>query len=118
MRALELDPQHFHKVEQEPVHHERSYWSEAHAVDTQSGKSGDHYYEQLIGYEGEKYGDHHYEENAKGDIDFSSEEDDLNDIQFSINEDVQFKLSTSDNYEGRDIDVGIVMPDDSGTYQP
>ena len=115
MRALELDPQHFHKVEQEPVHHERSYWTESHVVDTQSGDFGDQYYEQLIGYKGEKYSDD--QENAQGDIDFSSE-DDLNDIQFSINEDVQFKLSTSDNYEGRDIDVGIVMPDDSGAYQP
>ena len=36
----------------------------------------------------------------------------MNDIQFSINEDVQFKLQTEDNYEGRDIDVGIVMPGD------
>ena len=42
----------------------------------------------------------------------SSEES--NDIQFSINEDVQFKLSTSDNYQGRDVDVGIVMPGATG----
>ena len=115
MRALELDPQHFHKVEQEPVHHERSYWSEAHIVDPKDGKFGDQYFEQLIGYKGEKYGDHQENEN-RGDIDFSSE-DDLNDIQFTINEDVQFKLSTSDNYEGRDVDVGIVMPDESGAFQ-
>ena len=46
-------------------------------------------------------------------VDFSEEvEYDPNDIQFSINEDVQFKLDTSDNYEGRDIDIGITMPDD------
>lgn len=58
------------------------------------------------------YGDY-----SDQDLGFTSEEDsngfeEYNDIQFSINEDVQFKLSTSDNYEGRDIDVGIVMPGD------
>lgn len=26
--ALELDPHHFHKVTQEPVHHEHKYFSE------------------------------------------------------------------------------------------
>ena len=60
------------------MHHERSYWSEAHVVDPEDGKVQDQYFEQLIGYKGEKYGDHQELAN-RGDIDFSSE-DDLNDI--------------------------------------
>jgi hypothetical protein len=40
------------------------------------------------------------------------EEDDSNDINFKINEDVEFTLSTSDNYQGRDIQVGVELPDD------
>ena len=58
------------------MHHERSYWSEAHA--DKSDKSGDQYFEQLIGHNEEGYhADHH--DDVHGDIDFSSEED-LNDI--------------------------------------
>lgn len=103
MRALELDPAHFFKVGQEPVHHERRYFSDDDA--SEDFDSEDQFYEDLIGHDKE-YRDY-------SDIAFSSEEDmDPNDIQFSINEDVQFKLDTSDNYEGRDIDIGITMPDD------
>ena len=40
------------------------------------------------------------------------EEEDPNDINFRINDDVEFTLSTSDNYQGRDIQVGVELPDD------
>jgi len=33
MRTLELDPAHFFKVGQEPVHHERRYFSDDDASD-------------------------------------------------------------------------------------
>jgi len=58
------------------------------------------YFEDIIGY------------GAERGLEFSEtvSSEESNDIQFSINEDVQFKLSTSDNYQGRDVDVGIVMP--------
>ncbi len=58
----------------------------------------------------------HDKESQDESLAFSSESDiDPNDIQFSINEDVQFKLESEDNYEGRDIDIGITMPDDLGS---
>ena len=98
MRALELDPDHFFKVGQEPVHHEHAYFSD---YDAHSDESDDEYYGDLIGH------GHH-----GADLQFSEDSNESNDIQFKINEDVQFKLSTDDNYEGRDIDVGITMPDD------
>lgn len=106
MRAIELDPHHFYKVEQEPVHHEHSYFSEydLHDKGTEEGA----YFEDLIGYPRD-----YMSEGGHAGIDFSSvtaSSEESNDIQFSINEDVQFKLSTSDNYQGRDVDVGIVMP--------
>lgn len=104
MRTLELDPAHFFKVGQEPVHHERRYFSDDDASD--DFDSEDQFYDDII--------DHEKEVRAHSDLAFSSDEEnfDPNDIQFSINEDVQFKLDTSDNYEGRDIDIGITMPDD------
>ena len=47
------------------------------------------------------------------------ESEDSNDINFKINDDVEFTLSTSDNYEGRDIKVGVELPDDfDGTGHP
>jgi len=104
MRALELDPHHFHKVGQEPVHHEHRYFSEKDISDRGIEEGAD--FEDLFGY--------NRRNRSEGDqLDFSSESgssEESNDIQFSINEDVQFKLSTSDNYQGRDVDVGIVMP--------
>ena len=85
------------------MHHERRYFSDDDA--SEDFDSEDQFYEDLIG--------HDKEDRDYSDLAFSSEEDmDPNDIQFSINEDVQFKLDTSDNYEGRDIDIGITMPDD------
>ncbi len=105
MRALELDPAHFFKVGQEPVHHERRYFSDDDA--SSSYDSEDEFYDGLMDHDNEK------EDKSFG---FSSESDiDPNDIQFSINEDVQFKLESEDNYEGRDIDIGITMPDDLGS---
>ena len=108
MRALELDPAHFFKVEQEPVHHEHKYFSDDDA--SSSYDSEDEFYEGLI--------DHHNKRSKSEEesLGFSSSETDAdpNDIQFSINEDVQFKLESEDNYEGRDIDIGITMPDDLG----
>jgi len=102
MRALELDPHHFYKVQQEPKHHEHKYFSEQD-YDLDSRSSEGEYFEDLIGY--------HSHQDQDG-LTFSSEDDEeLNDIQFSINEDVQFKLESEDNYQGRDIDVGIVMPE-------
>jgi len=103
MRALELDPDHFFKVGQEPVHHEHPYFSD---YDAHSDESDDEYYGDLIGH------GHHTDRHYDTGLQFSDEENESNDIQFKINEDVQFKLSTDDNYEGRDIDVGITMPDD------
>lgn len=35
-----------------------------------------------------------------------------NDINFKINDDVEFTLATDDNYQGRDIDVGVEIPTD------
>ncbi len=105
MRALELDPAHFFKVGQEPVHHEHKYFSDDDA--SSSYDSEDEFYEGLID---------HDKESQDESLAFSSESDiDPNDIQFSINEDVQFKLESEDNYEGRDIDIGITMPDDLGS---
>lgn len=46
---------------------------------------------------------------------FSSDND--NDILFNINDDVRFKLDTEDNYEGRDVDIGIVMPGGAATAE-
>lgn len=106
MRALELDPHHFFKVEQEPVHHEHAYFSDDDASDRDL--SDDEYYEDLIGY-----ADGYSDDISSNDIGFSSDRD-PNDILFAINEDMQFKLDTSDNYEGRDIDIGITMPDGAG----
>lgn len=66
------------------------------------------YFEDIIGYPHDSFS-----EGGQADLEFSSvtaSSEESNDIQFSINEDVQFKLSTSDNYQGRDVDVGIVMP--------
>lgn len=118
--ALELDPHHFHKVVSEPVHHEHKYFSEgdydydlSDYSDSSDLEDDDDYYEGLIGYR------HGY---SDSDIGFSSDsngiseyEYDFNDIQFKINDDVEFKLETDDNYDGRDVDVGIVMPKGSGS---
>lgn len=116
MRALELDPHHFYKVGQEPVHHEHRYFSDHDISDHGYAAGAD--FEDIFGYakrrdfrsEGDDY-----------DLGFSSvtaSSEESNDIQFSINEDVQFKLSTSDNYQGRDVDVGIVMPGLQGRAAP
>ena len=111
MRALELDPQHFYKVEQEPVHHEREYYPER-ALSEGHAMGGGAYFEDILGY---PHGAN--SEGGQAGLEFSSvtgSSEESNDIQFSINEDVQFKLSTSDNYQGRDVDVGIVMPGATG----
>lgn len=57
------------------------------------------------GYYSDDYSDDYYDDEYYYE--------DLNDINFKINDDVEFTLSTSDNYEGRDIDVGVELP---GTY--
>ena len=82
------------------MHHERPYFSE-HTYDDASVHSQS-YYEGLIGY----YDDHQDLGSTNGE-----ELSESNDIQFSINDDLQFKIETEDNYNGRDIDVGIVLPD-------
>ena len=54
------------------------------------------------------YIDNFYDnESYYSDSFYDSEYYDDNDINFKINDDVEFTLSTSDNYEGRDIDVGV-----------
>jgi hypothetical protein len=37
-----------------------------------------------------------------------------NDINFDVNDEVRFKLSTSDNFDGRDIDMKLKLPPDMG----
>lgn len=81
----------------EHVKYEPEYYSEDDYENFDSGVT-DQYYDEMIGY------------GHNNPLDFTSESD-FNDIEFNINEDVQFKLSTSDNYEGRDVDIGIMMPD-------
>lgn len=111
MRALELDPDHFYKVGSEPIHHPEKLYFSDYDIDSDSEDSeGDEYYEELIGHHQHEVYEHDNISNESS-LGFSEEPLD-NDIQFSINEDVQFKLETEDNYEGRDIDVGITMPDD------
>ena len=107
---MELDPHHFFKVGQEPVHHEHPYFESDYDIDERQRDEDldDDYYEGMIGYSDDDY----YSRSGSArslDLNFSSDAD-SNDIQFSINEDVQFKLDTSDNYEGRDVDIGITMP--------
>ena len=41
---------------------------------------------------------------------------DSNDINFDVNEDIRFKLSTSDNFDGRDIDMKLKLPSDLGGH--
>ena len=47
---------------------------------------------------------------------FSSSTETENDINFDVNEDVRFKLSTSDNFDGRDIDMKLKLPSDLGGH--
>ena len=115
MRALELDPHHFYEVEQEPVHHDHHYYSEFDAHDDESHSDDysddeDVYYEHLIGT-GHAAHDFSGESQWQSSLSFSSyNEDEDNDILFNINDDLQFKLDADDNYEGRDVDIGIRMP--------
>ena len=90
MRALELDPHHFHKVLPETKHHDKPYFTDGEYYSSSSSSSGG-YFEDIIGY------NHRYYDYEDG-LSFSSSEEELNDIQFSINEDVQFKLESEDNY--------------------
>ena len=46
----------------------------------------------------------------------SSSTETENDINFDVNEDVRFKLSTSDNFDGRDIDMKLKLPSDLGGH--
>ena len=41
---------------------------------------------------------------------------DSNDINFDVNKDIRFKLSTSDNFDGRDIDMKLKLPSDLGGH--
>ena len=50
MRALELDPHHFHKVTQDPHHTEHKYFSE-HDLQDRFGSSEGEYFEDIIGYQ-------------------------------------------------------------------
>lgn len=106
MRALELDPHHFFKVQPEPAAQHEQHQHYLSEFDADSDLGADRYYEDMIGYEseGRSYGD-------VSTLGFTSEGKDPNDILFNINEDLQFKLEAEDNYEGRDVDIGIVMPD-------
>ena len=128
MRALELDPHHFYKVKPEPEHHEHAYFEDfddadgdlrsedARYDDEQDGvDENDEYYEGLIGTQ--NMDDEHdidsdnfsgSNQKIESHLSFSSDAD--NDILFNINDNLQFKLESEDNYQGRDVDIGIVMP--------
>lgn len=111
LRALELDPTSFHKVLPEghaaELHHGGPLSYAAHEApysddDFSDSGSSDGYYEGMIGFD---------DQEDEDGLEFSNSTDsDSNDIQFTINKDVKFKLTTSDNYSGRDIDIGVTMP--------
>ena len=61
------------------MHHQQKYFSE-YDYDLGSSSDEDEYFEDLIGY--------HHDDYYEDGLTFSSEEEELNDIQFSINEDV------------------------------
>ena len=79
-------------------------------------RQDDEFYEDLYGYGEQKVHDtvHALTEEHENYVDllYLYEDDDSNDINFKINDDVEFTLSTSDNYQGRDIRVGVELPDD------
>ena len=45
---------------------------------------------------------------------FSSDSE--NDINFDVNKDIKFKLSTDDNFRGRDVDMKLDLPSDLGGH--
>ena len=47
---------------------------------------------------------------------FSTSTESENDINFDVNKDIRFKLSTSDNFDGRDIDMKLKLPSDLGGH--
>ena len=49
-------------------------------------------------------------------LNFSSSTESENDINFDVNKDIRFKLSTSDNFDGRDIDMKLKLPSDLGGH--
>lgn len=78
------------------------------------------FFEDLYGYGEHSEHDHRSERAHHGYHPLNLiEDEDSNDINFKINDDVEFTLSTSDNYQGRDIQVGVELPDDfDGTGKP
>jgi len=98
------DRRHLYEAHPYPVFDEDDFYSEDDVSDGDFSDD-DLYYEELIGY-----GHHggYGRDYSSNDIDFTSEGS--NDIMFEVNQDVQFNLQTEDNYEGRDVDIGITMP--------
>ena len=75
----------------------------------------DKFFEDMFGYGDQQLHDmerahSEMQVNRMGDL-MDYDEDESNDIQFKINDDVEFTLSTDDNYRGRDIQVGVELPD-------
>ena len=103
----------FHHVT--PHHHQFDYLSAYDPKEVQ--RQDDKFFEDMYGYGERKVHDYqqaqsqHYDTNNFTMMNLFEDED-SNDINFKINEDVEFTLSTSDNYQGRDIQVGVELPDD------
>ena len=114
-----MEPEAIHE------HHETPYFTDfdAQQEDSLSEASSNEYYEGLIGQGAQNHYDLVDDSSEEplsnesydpSNLSFSSDND-PNDILFNINDDLQFKLDTEDNYEGRDVDIGIVMPGGTGS---